>query len=64
MVVPGADLVAVMVHGAVMAVMAGADPDGQSLGGGGAEQGGGKGKAEGGGNELFHKNDPFETAQG
>jgi hypothetical protein len=52
MMVVAAHLVTVMVHGAVMAAMAGADADGQGLRGPTAQHR----KSEGGDNELFHDN--------
>jgi hypothetical protein len=40
--------------------MAGVDADGQGLGSAGAQHG----KGEGGDNELFHDNDPWENDKG
>ena len=60
MMVVAANLVAMVMHGAIMAVVSGADADGQGLGGGGAQQGGRKGHGEGGDNEFFHDRCPLE----
>jgi hypothetical protein len=59
MMVEAAHLVTV-VHGTIVAMMAGIDANGQGFGGAGGQHG----KGEGSDNEFFHDNDPWKRCRG